>query len=186
MINHEEHSRLAVENGASKAEVIAQERIVLSSEFRAICEGNGCGNFGKCWMCPPDVGEIEPMMAQLRTYTHGVLYQTIGQLEDSFDIEGMMEAGNVHAQVGQRIQQAMKQALGEGILHLSCGGCHLCPVCAKRDDEPCRHPELALPSLESYGVDVYKTTKDTALPYINGSDTVTYFGMVLFKEETHA
>jgi hypothetical protein len=39
-----------------------------------------------------------------------------------------------------------------------------------------------LASVESYGVDVYKTTKDTNLKYINGPNTVTFFGLVLFKE----
>lgn len=61
-----------------------------------------------------------------------------------------------------------------------CGGCRLCRVCAKRDNQPCRHPEAALTSLECCGIDVYHTTKDTDLKYINGTNTVTYFGMVLF------
>jgi len=37
--------------------------------------------------------------------------------------------------------------------------------------------------LEGYGVDVYSTTKDTPLAYINGENTVTYFGAVFFAEE---
>ena len=163
-----------------------QSDIVTSTAFRDICASNSCGYYGKCWMCPPDVGQIGPMMEQLRSYPLGILYQTIGQLEDSFDIEGMGAAGDHHVQVSQRIQRAVKPLLGERMLHLTCGGCHLCPTCAKRDDQPCRHPELALPSLESYGVDVYQTTRATSLRYINGPDTVTYFGMVLFSEEWYA
>ena len=46
-------------------------------------------------------------------------------------------------------------------------------------------PEKALSSLEAYGIDVYQTTKDTDLKYINGADTVTYFGIVLFQEDEH-
>lgn len=185
-MDYEHLTRLFTDNGAYKAELVRQSDIVLSTEFRDICAGNGCGNFGKCWMCPPDVGEIGPMMEQLRRYTLGILYQTIGQLEDSFDIEGMGAAGDAHAQVSQHIQRAVKPLLGEHMLHLTCGGCHLCPVCAKRDDQPCRHPDLALPSLESYGVDVYQTSRATSLRYINGANTVTYFGMVLYSEDEHA
>ena len=44
------------------------------------------------------------------------------------------------------------------------------------------HTALGGPSLEGYGVDVYNTTKDTPLKYINGQNTVTYFGMILFSE----
>ena len=92
----------------------------------------------------------------------------------------MSASGYAHAEVSQKIQRAMLPVLGDGILHLSCGGCRLCPVCAKREDKPCRHPEAALTSLECCGIDVYNTTKDTELKYINGADTVTFFGMVLF------
>jgi len=32
-------------------------------------------------------------------------------------------------------------------------------------------------------VDVYKTTKPTSLRYINGQNTVTYFGMVCLEDK---
>ena len=186
-MQNEELIRLAVENGATKAQVIEQSQIVLSPVFREICAGNGCGNYGKCWMCPPDVGEIEPMMEAVRRYPHALLYQTISQIEDSFDIEGMSESGYAHAAVSQKIQKALLPVLGEkNMLHLTCGGCRLCRVCAKRDNEPCRHPEAALTSLECCGIDVYNTTKSTELKYINGQNTVTFFGMVLFGCENDA
>ena len=40
--------------------------------------------------------------------------------------------------------------------------------------------------MEGAGVDVYNTVKDTPLRYINGQNTVTYFGMVLFGEKKDA
>ncbi len=168
--------------GAKKAAVIDQKQIVLSAEFRKICESNQCGGYGQCWMCPPYLGPIDELMEQVRRYPQAVLYQTIYPLEDSYDIEGMFEAGASHAQVSQKIQKNVKALLKESFLHLTCGGCHLCETCAKRTDEPCRFPEKALASLEGYGIDVYSTTKDTPLKYINGQDTVTYFGMILFTE----
>lgn len=169
----------AVENGAAKATVIDADHVVLNAAFYDICKSNGCGNFGQCWMCPPDTGDIHELMDKVRSYQHGLLYQTIGELEDSFDIEGMSEAGKEHARTSQRIEAALKPVLGDH-LHLSCGGCRLCERCAKRDNEPCRHPDKALPPMEGYGIDVYQTTKGTELKYINGQDTVTYFGIVMF------
>lgn len=168
----------ALNAGAAKATVIPVEQIVLSADFYKICEGNGCGNFGRCWMCPPFVGDIEALMAKVRTYSHGLLYQSISEIEDSFDFEGMFDAGRLHAQLSQRLEK--DGALPKEHLHLSCGGCRLCERCAKRDDLPCRHPEDALSSMEAYGIDVYNTTKNTDLKYINGPDTVTFFGIVLF------
>lgn len=168
-----------LDSGAAKAALIGADQVVLNDAFFDICKGNGCGNFGQCWMCPPHIGEIHELMDKVRSYQYGVLYQTIGELEDSFDIEGMGEAGVRHAQVSQRIEAAVKPLLGEH-LHLSCGGCRLCERCAKKDDQPCRQPDKALPPMEGYGIDVYQTTKPTELKYINGQDTVTFFGIVLF------
>ena len=169
----------ALASGATKAAPIGVASIVLSASFRDICRSNGCGMYGRCWVCPPEIGEIDELMAQVRSYEHALLYQTIHEIEDSFDFEGMMEAGARHAQTSLRLEEALVGHLGNH-LHLSCGGCHLCERCAKADNEPCRHPDQALPSMEGYGIDVYTTVKATDLKYINGTNTVTYFGIVLY------
>ena len=80
----------------------------------------------------------------------------------------------------QRLRETAIPLLPKDFLHLSCGGCRLCQRCAKEDGLPCRMPDKALPSLEGYCVDVYNTTKNTDLKYINGQNTVTFFGMILF------
>jgi len=174
--------RLALDCGAAKAAALSGSQVVYAESFREICKANQCGCYGRCWVCPPEIGEIGELIARAKTYPRGLLYQTIGTLEDSFDIEGMMAAGRSHALVSSRIQQGLKDLLGRPFLHLGCGGCHLCDVCAKRTGEPCRHPESALPAMEGWGVDVYNTTLATPLKYINGTNTVTYFGLVLFSE----
>ena len=40
--------------------------------------------------------------------------------------------------------------------------------------------------MEGYCIDVYRTAKGTDLKYINGENTVTYFGIMLFKENENA
>ena len=168
---------LAEEAGAYGAAYVPVDRIVLSQEFRQICQRNSCGRYGRCYMCPPDLGEIGELMEKIRSYTHAVVYQSVAPLEDSFDFEGMMEAGDAHARLSARIHRQLE---GE-FLHLS-GGCRRCQRCAKLDNLPCRNPDVALGAMEGYGVDVYQTVKDTKLKYINGENTVTYFGMILFGE----
>lgn len=173
----------ALHCGADKAVVIPRIQVVCSASFREICRSNGCGCYGRCWTCPPQIGEIDVLMRSLDAYSHVLWYQSIARIEDSFDIEGMLEAGHAHALLSQRIENALRDTGMKNRLHLSCGGCRLCERCAMRDGLPCRHPEKALASLEGYGVDVYKTTKQTDLHYINGKNTVTYFGAVFFSEE---
>lgn len=177
--------RAALDAGAAKAAVIDQSQIVLSAEFRAMCAQNQCGMYGRCYMCPPDVGPIEALMETVRSYPRALLYQTIGELEDSFDVEGMQAAKRRHNQLSQRLRDALEASL-PGALHLSGGGCGVCEVCAKADGAPCRHPDRAMASLEAYGMDVYNTARSTDLKYINGQNTVTYFGMVLFCEDCDA
>ena len=89
--------------GAFKANVIAADKIECDRIFRDICASNGCGMYGKCYMCPPDIGPVEDLMDKVRGYDRALLYQTVAQLEDSFDFEGMTEVSNTHAALSQRI-----------------------------------------------------------------------------------
>ena len=168
--------------GALRAAPIPASDVVTSAAFRDMCADNRCGMYGKCWVCPPAVGEIDDLMARIRTYDMGVLYQTVGELEDSFDIEGMIESKRVHSELSQRIEGMLRETFPGDYLHLSAGGCKLCERCAILDDKPCRFPDRAISSLEAYGIDVYQTTSKTPLRYINGQNTVTYFGLILYHE----
>ena len=170
----------ALDCGANGAQYLPGSAVITDPVFRRICEGNACGKFGRCYMCPPDIGPVEDLMAHIRQYPHAVLYQSIGTIEDSFDFEGMMEVGHAHCMLSQRIRERLEAILPEH-LHLTGGGCHLCERCAKLDAEPCRYPNEALSSLEGYGIDVYRTSQATGLKYINGENTVTYFGIILFS-----
>ena len=174
--------RSALECGAANAALIGNEQVICSPSFREVCQGNQCGFYGRCWVCPPHIGPIEDCIAQIRQFPRGLLYQTIGTLEDSFDIEGMTAAARHHAAVSQKLHALLPNRLAGSFLHLSCGGCHLCAECTCGAGKPCRHPRQALSSLEGYGIDVYQTVRTTCLNYINGTNTVTYFGLVLFPE----
>ena len=180
-MNAEALLQLVLQCCAAKAACIRQEQIVLSEQFREVCEKNQCGMYGRCWVCPPEAGGIRELMDRVKSYDAGVLYQTITPIEDSFDIEGMQEAAHNHALLGQRIGKALGAAAGQ-MFHLSCGGCRLCEHCTKPEGKPCRFPGKALLPLEVCGIDVYNTTKSTDLKYINGQNTVTYFGLVLYQE----
>ena len=170
----------ALNCGAFKATILPAAEIKTGREFRDICKSNQCGNYGRCWTCPPDCGDIDVLMAKLKEYDSVLLYQTVGELEDSFDIEGMEDAHKKHLKVTMAIGDEVKTLLDVPYLQLSAGACGICEVCAKRTGEPCRFPDKALTSLEACGINVYETVKNTGLKYINGQNTVTYFGAVFF------
>lgn len=178
----EKLTMLSIEAGAFKANIISAQNIEMNKSFRDVCATNACGMYGKCYMCPPDVGDIDVLMSEIKKYDYALIYQAVTELEDSFDFEGMMEAKKNFYSLAQKIRKAVSDMNISDTLHLGAGGCGVCPKCAKADNEPCRFPEKALSSLEAYGVNVSATVKHTEMKYINGTDTVTYFGMVLFKE----
>lgn len=167
--------------GADRAAVIDAARIETDRAFRDMCAANACGMYGKCWMCPPDVGEIEELMAEVRRYDYALVYQLIGQLEDSFDVEGMAEAKQALRRLSAQLRPLFDEAKVSRVLHLSAGGCGVCRPCAKVRGEACVHPELAMGSLEAYGIHVSKLAAQAGMKYINGANTVTYFGAVLFS-----
>ena len=100
-----------VEAEGCRAALLPVEQISFDPAFRRACEQNTCGNFGKCWKCPPDAGPIEELIREAQTYDTALVLQTIGTLEDSFDFEGMMEAAHQHGLLLTRVR-ALAGTLG--------------------------------------------------------------------------
>lgn len=171
----------ALESGLTKAEVIDGESVVVDESFRAVCRSNQCGFFGRNWACPGDMNDIRERMDEVKSFPHCLIYQVIGTLEDSFDVEGMEETGLKLSQGSHILDGKLRKMLKAPYLHLT-GACRLCEKCARISAEPCRNPDKLLRSISGYGIDVNKTTQSSSLKYINGQNTVTNFGMVFFTE----
>lgn len=159
--------------------VVDVDQILFDPMFRALCKKNTCGFYGACWTCPPDAGTIEELMAKANRYRHALVFQSVHALEDSFDIEGMHEASVRHNRLVQAVHQAAKEEYADCFV-LGAGACGICSRCSKRDGESCRFPDKAVVSLEACGIDVSQLAKLAGMKYINGANTVTYFGAVLY------
>ena len=146
--------------------------IEFSEEVAAACRGNYCGNYGKCWQCPPNVGTPEEQKKRFSAYPQAFVFTTKHDVEDSFDIEGMAAARVEH----ERVEDMIRPALPEGSVVLGAGGCNVCEKCAY--PEPCRFPEKARSSVEACGINVVSLAKTAKIHYTNGENTVTYFTLV--------
>ena len=57
---------LTKDAGACNAEYFKGNQIVLDRQFRDICRTNACGRYGRCYMCPPDIGDVEEAMEKIK------------------------------------------------------------------------------------------------------------------------
>lgn len=167
--------------GARRVGFVPVREIVFDASFRALCEQNSCGQYGRNWMCPPDVGPMEELMARARRYDTALVFQTVDALEDSFDVAGMAAARDRMNRLIQAARGPLSRALAPDPLFLGAGGCRACRACARPSGRPCRDPARALSSLEAYGVAVSQLAERAGMPYVNGPGTVTYFGAALFS-----
>lgn len=151
--------------------------VPFSAEVRKACERNACGMYGKCWSCPPGVGDWEMLRDHFQTYMHAFVYTTKHILGDSFDVEGMTDGNRAH----HRVDDALLRLLSDCATHEMVGaeGCHLCEHCTY-PDAPCRHPDLARRSMEACGIDVVTLARNSGIHYMNGVNTVTYFSILFW------
>jgi predicted metal-binding protein len=170
---------IALRCGAFKTAAIDVSDIPFRREFRDACKQNRCGKYGKNWMCPPDVGDIDELMAQAGAFRRAFVLQSVGTLSDSFDVEGMELASRKHRKLLVSFFSEITPTVGHA-LKLGGGACLVCEKCAKYTDDLCRFPERAIASLEAYGIAVSELADRCGLQYVNGTNTITYFGAVLY------
>jgi len=167
--------------GVQRAALIDTAQISFDESFRRQCEQNVCGHFNKNWMCPPAVGSFAELKARALKYKKGLVFQTVHQLEDSFDFEGMMEGTEKHTQISRQVIQYIRDKdLFADFLPLNVGPCTYCETCSYTDGQECRVPEEAIASVESYGIDVTALVRSCGIPYNNGPNTVSCVTLILF------
>ncbi len=172
-----------VAGGAAHVGLVKVSDIEFERSFRSLCEQNACGMYGKRWQCPPYCGDIDELIAKAKQYTTAIVYQTISPLEDSYDIEGMLDAGKKMDALNDEVRRLTAAHGLQNTLFFGAGACTVCERCAKLDEQPCRFPDRALPSLESYGINVSTLAPLAGMKYINGVNTVTYFGAIFLRDD---
>ena len=66
---------------------------------------------------------------------------------------------------------------GIGCRGFSDGGCDICPECTY--PEPCRHPDLVLPSVSIVGIDMESYLASVGERFEFRDDAVTFYGVIL-------
>ena len=178
----EKLASMAIDKKADHIGWIKPSDIRFSAELRALCSQNTCGQYKSSWKGPPAIGPVDQLAKEVHPYKAGLVIQTIGQLEDSFDYPGMMEAKDVHQDTFRAILSSAKQeSQVSRLLGLDIGCCNICDPCTY-PDQPCLKPEEALASVEAYGINVNALLAMCGLKYNNGANTVSYVGLILIDD----
>lgn len=177
MIDYDVLCRIGEEAGFSKVVPLDVATIELLPEVRDMC--SQCGQYTKCWTCPPACGTLDECRARLRQYKKGILVQTIGTLEDALDGEGMMETQEKHKEIFRKFTDYLYRTYSK-VLPIGAGTCELCKTCTY-PDAPCRFPDKAISSMEAFGMVVSQVCKANDLPYYYGECTIAYTSCYLLE-----
>lgn len=151
----------------------------VRDEVRDMCASGVCHQYGRNWACPPACGDLDVFRLIIGSCSRGIVFQTVGVLEDEFDGEAMMDAEALHKRRTEALSDALAAAgLGaERCLVLSAGTCTRCKPCAY--PEPCRFPGRRLVSMEAAGLLVTDACNAAGVPYNHGRLTIAYTGCAL-------
>lgn len=171
--------RMALDAGFTAAAPLDVATIKLYPEVREMCASDRCRAYDRSWTCPPACGSLDECAEKISKYVRGIIVQTVFEIEDDFDFEGMQEAANSHNITFYSFHSRLAGIFPE-VLALGAGGCSRCRTCTY-PDLPCRFPNLALSSMEAYGMIVSEVCNLNGVPYYYGPGKIVYIGCYLFN-----
>ena len=177
MMTYEELAALATSTGFTACAPLDITTIELKPDVRDMCAT--CHIHNTRWSCPPGCGTLEACAENVAKYTHGILVQSVGDIEDGFDFEAMHEIETEHKDRFRRMLASLREN-GEDVLGLGAGCCKVCKDCTY-PDAPCRFPDKMVSSMEAYGILVLEVCKKNNLTYYYGSDKMAYTSCFLVK-----
>jgi predicted metal-binding protein len=146
-------------------------------EVRDMCKADRCHQYNHCWTCPPACGSLTDCAEKARKYKDGVLLQTVGEIEDSFDYQGFKRVEALHKQRLLRLVETLRSQELD-FLPMGAGACTICTDCTF-PESPCRHPEKAMISMEAFGLWVSEVCKKNNVPYNYGENKIAYTSCIL-------
>lgn len=170
---------MALDAGFTAAAPLDVATIKLYPEVREMCASDRCRAYDRNWTCPPACGSLDECAEKISKYVRGIIVQTVFEIEDDFDFEGMQEAANSHNITFYSFHSRLAGIFPE-VLALGAGGCSRCRTCTY-PDLPCRFPNLALSSMEAYGMIVSEVCNLNGVPYYYGPGKIVYIGCYLFN-----
>lgn len=157
--------------------------LVPEERIRAYCIQNQCGSYDAHHMCPPRVGSLKDVAAQLQGFPQGILLQYSRAVDVANDREAVIRTKLEFHRLILRLERRLRRRGITRLWGLIGGNCELCRICAATEKKPCRHPEKARTSLEAIGVDVIGLLEGLGLDGRFHPDRITWTGCILSGAE---
>ena len=171
----------SMEAGFTHAAPLKTETLRFLPEVREMCRADRCHHYNTNWMCPPACGTLEECSANAVGFKEGIIVQSVGDVEDSFDIEAMQRIEHEHKKRFQDLA-AVLGALYSRVLALGAGSCDLCESCTY-PDASCRFPDKALSSMEANGLWVSDVCEKNGVPYNYGTNKMAFTSCILVNDQ---
>jgi predicted metal-binding protein len=159
---------MARESGASDIKFIQPARIVTAHWVRLKCQF-GCKNYGTRYTCPPHSPSPEDTRKVLDEYSKAFLIKYEGFLGfDEYPPKNLEKAmTDLSLHVCKAAYDMERHAFLSGYYKAFSYGAHRCRLCdicdVMEERKGCRFQKEARPSLESAGIDVFKTTENAGM-----------------------
>ena len=140
----------------------------------------GCGLYGHCASCPPNVPSVAECERFFREYGAALVFHFAQTLEDP-------EARHVwSSRINRRLSKLEREVFLAGyekVFLLFMDSCHFCKTCTG-ERASCQDPRSARPSPEGLAVDVYATVRKVGYPIAPLTDygeTMNRYAFLLLK-----
>jgi len=146
--------------------IISPSDVETAAWVRLKCQF-GCSGFGQCLVCPPFTPTPQQMREVLDSYNRAVLIH--------FTPEAHIKAMIADFEREIFLLGAWK------VFGLGAGSCEFCRTC-KVQEQDCKYPEQARPSMEACGIDVFTTVKKVGFPIEvvrTMSQCPNFYGLIL-------
>jgi predicted metal-binding protein len=159
--------RQAKKAGAADVKVVKPDAVFTATWVRLKCQ-YGCDGYGACLTCPPYSPEPATTRRMLDEYRTILLVHVTSRWA-----------------LMRKILPALERSAFLAGFHkafaMPSGPCNLCKAC---DLESCRHAELARPSMEACGIDVYATARAAGFSIevcADESSDENYYGLLVVE-----
>ncbi len=147
---------------------------------RMLCRSNLCGNYNTSWTCPPNCGSSEYCIERINAYKDAdilmVRYDNV-DFSDKEKLDGMM---NGFRDICRDVMVKCRKE-GFDVIAFADGPCSYCKECAFIKGKNCYHPDMQVPSVSGYGIDMTTYMQEIGIEFSFSKDSVTLYGVLLFK-----